>query len=117
MASFAKMLGEKLPENEFTDSRDYFNTLIGKQKSGRDYVIEQPINKLLAIVKDGWKYIRSGNGPAVFQAVHIESGYSKEDQLYNLQNDLREMHNLASKYPEKLKELKTLLSKAEAEKE
>jgi len=31
MASFAKMLNEKLPKNEFTDSRDYFNTLIGKR--------------------------------------------------------------------------------------
>jgi arylsulfatase A-like enzyme len=117
MASFARMLGEKLPEKEFTDSRDYFNTLTGKEKTGRDYIIEQPINKLLAIVKDGWKYISPGNGPAVFPAVNIESGYSKEDQLYNLHDDPREMHNLAAKYPQKLAELKTLLSKVEAEKE
>ncbi len=113
MASFAKMLDEKLPVNEFTDSRDYFNTLIGTENTNRDFIIEQPINMALAIVKDGWKYITPSNGPALMKAVNIESGYSKEDQLYDLKNDPQELHNLASKYPEKLLELKNLLKKTE----
>ena len=113
MASFAKMLNEKLPKNEFTDSRDYFNTLTGKENTSRDFIIEQPANRALAIVKDGWKYITPSNGPALMKAVNIETGYSKEDQLYNLKDDPRELDNVASKYQEKLLELKNLLKKTE----
>jgi len=113
VASFVKMLKEKLPDNEFTDSRDYFNTLIGKQNKSRDYIIEQPANSALAIVKDGWKYIKPSNGPALMKEVNIETGYSKEDQLYNLKEDPQELQNLALRYPEKLAELKNLLKKVE----
>jgi arylsulfatase A len=113
MASFAKMLNENLPENEFTDSRDYFYTLTGQENINRDYIIEQGANMALAIVKDGWKYIMPSKGPALLKDVNIESGYSKIDQLYNLQDDPRELHNMATKYPEKLLELKNLLKTAE----
>ena len=113
MASFAKMLHEKLPENEFTDSRDYFNALIGKEHKSRDFIVEQPENRALAIVKGGWKYITPSNGPALMKYVNIESGYSKEDQLYNLKDDPQELHNLPLKNPEKLLELKNLLKKTE----
>ena len=113
MASFAKMLNEKLPENEFTDSRDYFSTLTGEENKSRDFIIEQPENRALCIVKDGWKYISPSNGPALIKYVNIESGNSKEDQLYNLKDDPRELRNLASRNPEKLLELKNLLKKTE----
>ena len=113
MASFAKMLNEKLPENEFTDSRDYFSTLTGEKDISRDFIIEQPGNNALAIVKDGWKYITPSNGPALLKDVNIESGYSKADQLYHLKDDPRELNNVAKKYPEKVLELKNLLKKTE----
>ncbi|HEY5391870.1 MAG TPA: arylsulfatase [Hanamia sp.] len=113
MASFAKMLNEKLPANEFTDSRDYFSTIIGEKETSRDFIVEQPENMALAIVKDGWKYISPSNGPAILKGVNIESGYSKVDQLYNLKDDPRELQNLATKYLEKLLELKNLLKKTQ----
>ena len=113
MASFAKMLDEKLPENEFTDSRNYFNTLVGKENTSRDFIIEQAVNKTLSIVKDGWKYITPGNGPPLMKDVNIETGYSKKDQLYNLKDDPQELNNLAEKYPGKVLELKNLLKKTE----
>ena len=111
MASFAKMLDRKLPAGEFTDSRDYFITLIGKQNKSRDFIIEQPVNSALAIVKDGWKYISPSNGTALMKEVNIETGYSKDDQLYNLKEDPPELNNLALKYPKKVAELKALLEK------
>ena len=115
MASFAKMLNQKLPPGEFTDSRDYFTTLIGQQNKSREYIIEQPINSVLCIVKDGWKYMSPSNGPALMKAVNIETGYSKEDQLFNLKDEPRELNNLASKYPKKVAELKALLEKVKSE--
>lgn len=116
MASFANMLNEKLPANEFTDSRDYFSTLIGKKDINRNYIIEQPQNRdALAIVKDGWKYITPCKGVALMKAVNIETGYSMQEQLYYLKDDPKELHNVAKKYPEKLAELKVLLTKVKAE--
>lgn len=111
MASFAKMLGVHLPAKEFTDSKDYFNTMIGKSDNGRDYIIEQPENNALCIVKDGWKYLSPAKGPRLFKAVNIESGISKEDQLYDLNTDPQELHNLAKKNPARLAVLKNLLQK------
>lgn len=115
MTSFAKMLNQKLPDGEFTDSQDYFTTLIGEQNKSREYIIEQPINSALCIVKDGWKYMSPSNGPTLMEEVNIETGYSKEDQLYNLKVDPRELDNLALKYPKKVAELKALLEKVKSE--
>ncbi|MEP6627372.1 MAG: arylsulfatase [Ginsengibacter sp.] len=115
MASFAGMFGQKLPANEFTDSRNYLTTMIGKSEKSRDQIIEQPINIALAIVKDGWKYISPSDGVPLMKEVNIETGFSKEDQLYNLKNDPQELNNLATKNPKKLAELKALLAKTKAE--
>jgi arylsulfatase A-like enzyme len=115
MASFAGMLKEKLPSKEFTDSRNYFTTLTGKENRSRNYIVEQAENMTLSIVKDGWKYISPSNGPALMKKVNIETGYSKEDQLYNLKEDPKELHNVASEYEKKLAELKSLLSRTKAE--
>ena len=87
--------------------------MIGKEHTSRDFIIEQAENMALSIVKDGWKYITPSDGPALLKDVNIESGYSKDDQLYNLKDDPQELHNLASRSPEKLAELKNLLKKTE----
>lgn len=115
MASFAALLDIKLPANEFTDSRNYLSTLLGKSTKDRDYIIEQPANQALCIVKDGWKYITPSDGPALMSAVNIESGYSKEEQLYHLTEDPGEQNNLAAKHPERVHALKRILQKAMAE--
>jgi len=118
MASFAGMLKEKLPLNEFTDSRDYFTTLTGKENRSCDFVIEQPANRTsLAIIKDGWKYISPSTGPALMKEVNIETGYSSEEQLYNLKENPEETYNLVKQFPEKVEELKTLLEKIKVQHE
>lgn len=115
LASFAKMLNQKLPKGEFTDSHDHFATMIGKENKNRDSIIEQPANGALCIIKDGWKYITPGNGMTLMKAVNIETGYSKEDQLYNLKEDPLEWNNLALKYPQKVTALKAVLEKIKGE--
>lgn len=109
MESFANMLRIPLPKNEFTDSKNYFETLIGTTQKDRDYIIEQPANNVLCIVKDGWKYIAPAKGAALMTDVNIETGISEEDQLFNVKKDPRERNNLAQKEPQKLEELKQLL--------
>lgn len=115
MASFAAMLHQPLPD-EFTDSRNYLETMIGKSRKERDYIVEQPSNNALAIVKGQWKYITPSQGKPFMEAVEIQTGFSQEDQLYDLKNDPRELNNLATKKPKKVEELKALLAKVKSEK-
>ncbi|MFT3904007.1 MAG: arylsulfatase [Niabella sp.] len=109
LASFAALLNVKLPESEFTDSRNALPTLTGQSLKSRDYIIEQPLNSALCIIKDGWKYISPSKGPALMEAVNIETGYSAQAQLYDLKNDPGEHTNVADKYPQRVQALKTLL--------
>lgn len=109
MASFAALLGQKLPTDQFTDSKDYLGTLLGKSEKSRSEIVEQAANMTLSIVKDGWKFIEPHNGPAVLSGVDIASGYSEKPQLYHLVNDPSESENLAEKYPKKVKALQTRL--------
>ncbi|MBT4410420.1 MAG: arylsulfatase, partial [Bacteroidetes bacterium] len=57
------------------------------------------------------KYIEpvKSDPPAWFANKRIESGLSKEVQLYNLENDSGEQKNVALKYPEKVKEMQQML--------
>jgi len=115
MASFADLLGKKLPANEFTDSRNHLSTLLGKSEKSRSEVVEQAANMTLSIVKDGWKFIEPHKGPALLSGVNIESGYSEKPQLYHVAKDKSESVNLADKYPEKVKALQARLEEIKKE--
>ena len=58
-----------------------------------------------------WKYIRPHPGPALMEAVGIETGNASYPQLYHQKDDIGEKNNLAPKYPDKVKELDNLLEK------
>lgn len=109
LASFASFLNQPMPEDEFTDSRDYLPTLLGYAEFSRKEVVEQAANMTLSIVSGGWKYIEPHEGPALMGAVNIETGYSNEPQLYRLAVDPAESENLAEKFPEITKRLKARL--------
>ena len=67
----------------------------------------------LALRMGDWKYIKPQTKatPEWMKNKQIESGLSKEPQLYNLKEDTAERHNLAKQYPEKVQEMKGLLDK------
>lgn len=107
LASFAKYLGQVIPAGNAPDSKNMWAALTGIDKKGRDRLVEH--SGALAIVKDGWKYIPANNIRPYFKETYTESGGSKEDQLYDLKNDIGEKNNLAATRPEKVKELKAAL--------
>jgi arylsulfatase A len=109
VASFARFLNQPLSENEAHDSNDVLDALLGKSRSARDVLVQQ--GGALSLVKGNWKYIEPRNGPAFFPLTGIESGNSRDPQLYDLSNDPAEKNNLANQYPEKVKELSALLDK------
>jgi arylsulfatase A-like enzyme len=93
------------------DSENILDAFLGKSSKGRSVLVEQ--GGALSIVKDGWKYITPNNGPTNTgpKLTNVETGNLPTPQLYNLKEDIGEKNNLADKYPEKVKEMETLLEK------
>lgn len=112
LASFAHLLGQKVPAGEAPDSEDHLQTFLGQADTeGRRILVEQGLADPTAIVEGNWKYIRPHPGPPLMHAVGIETGNASYPQLYNLKDDIGEKNNLATKYPEKVKELEALLER------
>lgn len=107
LASFAHLLQKPLPDIALTDSEDQLPALKGETKVGRKLLVEQ--GGPLALVAGNWKYISPAGGVAYDQLTGIETGRSALPQLYNLENDPGEQKNLAEIYPQKVKELQSLL--------
>ncbi|KAA9041910.1 arylsulfatase [Ginsengibacter hankyongi] len=115
LASMAHLLHFKLPDNAAPDSKELFKVLSGKSKKGRKSIIEQGLPGL-AILKGDWKFIPPSRGAAVLKDKdNLETGNSNVGQLYNLKDDIGETKNLASKYPNKAKELSDLLFQIQEE--
>ncbi|NGY36096.1 arylsulfatase [Flavobacterium sp. XN-5] len=108
LPSFSKMLNIKLEKDQVTDGEDMLQAMLGKTNKGRTVLIKQGINSL-AIRKENWKYIEPSNGPTMNLLTNIEMGNNQQPQLYDLNKDIGEKENLASRYPEITKELAKLL--------
>lgn len=107
LASFAKMLNQSVPTGQAQDSKNTLPDFLGKSGNGRSELVLQ--GGALSVTKGEWKYIEPSRGPAIYKLLNIESGNSREPQLYNLKKDIGEKNNLADQYPEMVKELATLL--------
>lgn len=107
--SMERLTGQNMGENAGIDSRDYLTTLTGEDKKGREYVIES--SGSLSISDGAWKYITPNNGPAYNKLTNTELGNSKEEQLYNLREDIGEKQNVAEEHPDKVDAFKKILEK------
>ena len=114
MASFAKMFGLQLNENDAIDSYEMLDQLLGKSDKSRDHFVHEG-NSTMALISGDWKYIVPKNGPKISQYTNIEMGNDPNPQLYKLSDDIGEAKNVATENPEKLKELEELLSKIKEE--
>lgn len=107
LATMSEFLGISLTEEKKRDSRGQLPAWSGKDKKGRDYVIEHAGS--LAISDGMWKYISPSKKKAYEKLTNTELGNNPEDQLYFLKKDIGEKTNLAGEYPEKVKGLKKIL--------
>jgi len=109
LASFAELTGQKLENNDAPDSFNHIDALLGKDKKGREWLVEHAGR--LTLIKGNWKYIEPGPGQKIQVNTNTETGNDPMPQLYNLKNDIGEKNNLAGKYPDLVNELSELLKK------
>jgi arylsulfatase A-like enzyme len=111
IASFSKLLNIKIPKSDAQDSENMLDALMGKTNQGRTVLVEQ--GGALSVINGDWKYIAPSKGPGNTGPLltNIETGNSLLPQLYNLKDDIGEKNNLSEKYPEKVKEMASLLEK------
>jgi arylsulfatase A-like enzyme len=98
MATFAEVLGAKLPDTAGEDSVSLLPLLKGGDAPVREHAVSCAASGVPALRQGPWKLIA---GPAGGQPV----------QLYNLAEDLGEAKNLAADQPERVAAMKTLLEK------
>ena len=106
-ASFSELLNVKIENGAATDSHSYLSTFLGKERKGRDYIIEHA--GALSVSTGKWKYIDPSNGPAYNKLTDTELGNSKEPQLYKIKKDRGEKNNVAAENPDMVAKLKTYI--------
>jgi arylsulfatase A len=121
IATFSALLGEELPRWAGEDSVNQLPAILGETAASlRDELITQSEIGLLTVRKNGWKLIldtkgSGGHGKATPGFEPVISGLpwdvqsSVTGQLYHLDTDPCEQHDLYEGNPEKIKELQQLL--------
>lgn len=107
LATFAEILGTKLPDNAGEDSFSLLPLLKGEDKPIRANAVSASSGGVPAVRLGSWKYIAApGSG-----GWGTGGDQSQPVQLYNLASDIGETKNLAAAKPEKVAEMQTLLEK------
>ncbi len=99
-ATFGALVGAEIPEGAAKDSRAELDAWLGNDLVGREFVVEQNADNTLSLLMGDWKYIVPSSSGSMNTQKNIETGNSKEHQLYNLKDDPGETTNLASQYPD-----------------
>ncbi|WP_411274231.1 hypothetical protein [Daejeonella sp.] len=112
MATFSEMTGQAIKSNSGEDSFSFYKVLSERSVAPvRDQIIYISSRNLLCIKKDGWKYVDGlGSGGFTEPSLLKPVKGGPLGQLYNLKNDPLEKNNLYLQYPERVKELSTLLT-------
>ena len=111
-ASMAELVGQEMQPGAGVDSQNQLKAFLGTDRKGRDYVIEA--SGSLSVSDGAWKYITPNKGAAFMKLTRTETGNAPVDQLYNLKKDRGEKENLAEKYPDKVKAMKSILEREKA---
>jgi len=99
--SIASLVGSEIRSK---DGVDLSQVLFQNTGNGRSELILEATSRT-AFRSQNWVMIPPYPGPAVSPNVNVEIGNASAYQLYNLEKDLAQQHNLASSNPQKLKEM------------
>jgi len=106
MATFAEILGIKLPDNAGEDSFSFLAPMQGKNKPVRENSVSCSITGVPSLRAGKWKLI-SGSGSGNMSKLRDDNTV----KLFNLQDDPGETVNLAGNQPDRVANMKQLLEK------
>lgn len=115
MATLAAGLGIELPEGQAEDSFNLLPVLKDPGQSVRTSHVHNTFNKAWAIRSGEWLLVDAKNGyhSKVDPGFEFRHGYPKDDglpvELYRISKDVGQRENLASKHPDKVKEMQAIL--------
>lgn len=101
VASLGSLIGARIPHGAAMDSEDRLPTLLGKEHDDRPWLLEMANNHTLSVRTKKWKYIEPNDGsatlswPATLCGAPVETGNCPQPQLYDIENDHCEEHNVA----------------------
>ena len=109
LASFAAMAEFELPHDAAPDSLNMLSVLLGQSATGREELITEGTQAKTVLRQGDWVLIPPYDGPAVFKETNIESGCSREIQLFHLSQDIGQIRNLASEQQDRVRRMSARL--------
>jgi len=107
MPTFAKLAGYEVPKDRIIDGVDQTALLLGQSEKGaRDHLYYLCRNELHGVRKGKWKLLVP-NRKNYYG--YVKDRGSSEAELYNLESDIGEKHNLARRHPEIVSEMLELI--------
>lgn len=108
-ASFAHMLGAKMETDSAVDSQDMYAALIGEDPVGRKELMVEDVSCGKMLRQGNWTYLSPSEGAPFMGNVRIETGLSKDPQLYNMDYDIGQQTNVAWDYEKVVQEMEKRL--------
>ncbi|MBI1342313.1 MAG: sulfatase-like hydrolase/transferase [Terrimonas sp.] len=105
-ASLAQLVGQEVePGKTVPDSKNVLPALLGQSMTGRETMVEESFT--MSLRSGNWKYIApaAGKTPEWLKNKDVPKGLQATPQLYNLEDDPGETHNLADQYPDEVQRL------------
>ena len=102
MPTFANLCGFEVPKDRYIDGINQTDLILGKRETGREHFYFDKAG----VRKGKWKYLKPD---AHFYGYAVEDDRKKVDELYDLEADLGERTNLATKHPKIVAQLRQLM--------
>lgn len=110
LASLSHLIQARIPKGSAVDSRNHLDAYLGKDTTGRSYVIQQNNRRVLSVRTARWKYIEPGSGEKMISwGPKIETGNLPQPQLYDLQRNAYEAENTATDHPQVVFDMQEIL--------
>ena len=110
LASFAHLVGARLPKGSAFDSENHLSNLLGEKTNVREWVLEQSNTRVLSVRTQKWKYIEPSDGPKMIQwGPKIETGNNAQPQLFDMQASNFEEKNVAKDHPQVVYDMQNIL--------
>ncbi|WP_421918884.1 sulfatase family protein [Marinifilum sp.] len=112
-ASIAGILNYELEDGEAPDSFNLLQTILGNDKVGREFLLEEAYSYSIRYGK--WKYIKPVKNAKMNGWIKsnkgIDTGFSNEPQLFDLTEDIQEEKNLAKQNEKVLRKMEKELQR------